>query len=464
MPKGNEKSKVNLPGHVVAELFGAGLLVAEKGTDQLRMADPSLSVFLPLLTSFDVKIVPVSIDACPVRFCSGILKTPSGFPQSEGGLMTTIPAGGQGKTSEDATISCLGELAERISLYSQGKRDTRVFASKAHQPEVGLARMLGLSSAQERQLARGGVTEGKSAHESAPDWLEMSDRRVEISRLGGPVCDPASAQFPSIGVLFDELEWAAGGRMSLASSSGCAVWSDLKGARERALLELVERDAVAQAWYNRLGITVFDDGCLSEILPGSLSAFLSGRHRHWSLCAVDTDLDAFVVMAVSHDVDGRRAAFGSSAGWDLASACESAIQEMLQSEYSLELMEKAYAAAAEPNRVSATLPRQLVFAREKSIFEEIPLKDACATAPEGLGKSFTYEGLLQGCLEKGFEIWEFDATRSDLNIPCIKLLSPDLCSWEPRFGKRRLFEGVVKRGLRAIPATEAEFAARPFPF
>lgn len=85
--------------------------------------------------------------------------------------------------------------------------------------------------------------------------------------------------------------------------------------------------------------------------------------------------------------------------------------------------------------------------------------------PEAQGRQiFPEEALLQACLDRGFDVWEFDATRPDLQIPCIKLFSPDLCTWEPRFGRKRLYQGVVDRGLRSAPASEAEFAARPFPF
>ncbi|WP_165814603.1 YcaO-like family protein [Labrenzia sp. 011] len=461
---GAEKRHVDLPGQVVTDLVRAGLLVDDNGTGQLRMAHPGLAVFLPLLASFDVRLVPVVNDACPVRFCSGLLKIPSAESPSDAGLSKNIPAGGQGRTPAGAAIGCVGELAERISLYSQGKRDARIFTDDKSQPEVDLPRMLGLSCDQERALAARIVCRGTAQGEGTPDWSAISGRKVLIRRLGSGGHAAAGVPFPSIGVLFNEMEQAADGVVSLASSAGCAVWSDLAGARERALLELVERDAVAQAWYNRLGITSLESGRLGEILPASLSAFLSDRHRQSGLFAVDTDLDAVVVMAVSHEQDGRRAAFGSSAGWDLATACESAVQEMLQSEYALELMEKAYSAADASGEKAGSLPRQLVFARERSILEEMPLREASPASPATCERTFCYDGLLQSCIEKGLEIWEFDATRADVNVPCVKLLSPDLCSWEPRFGKRRLFDGVVDRGLRAVPATEAEFAARPFPF
>jgi ribosomal protein S12 methylthiotransferase accessory factor len=79
-------------------------------------------------------------------------------------------------------------------------------------------------------------------------------------------------------------------------------------------------------------------------------------------------------------------------------------------------------------------------------------------------KAFSYDGLLEALREKGITVWEFDATRPDLGVPCIKLFSPELCTWQPRFGKDRLFQGVVERGLRTEPEREEVFAGRSFPF
>ncbi|GAB2205786.1 hypothetical protein ROS1_26020 [Roseibium sp. ROS1] len=200
------------------------------------------------------------------------------------------------------------------------------------------------------------------------------------------------------------------------------------------------------------------------MLPPDLVQYLDDQPREWELLHVDTDLPVQVVICVSHDVYGRGSAFGSSAGWDTAQACTSAIQEMLQSENALSLMDKSYPASHGTKEALRSLPRQLAYARERVIFEDLPLQGAVATRPEVLEKTSTFESLLQGCFDREISLWEFDATRQDLAIPCIKLLSPELCSWEPRFGKKRLFDGVVERGLRDIPASEAEFAARPFPF
>ena len=73
-------------------------------------------------------------------------------------------------------------------------------------------------------------------------------------------------------------------------------------------------------------------------------------------------------MAVSCEAGGSRAAFGSAASWDLPSACERALLEMLQSENALELMDKAYPEDRSDESRSGAVPRQLAYARHHSVY------------------------------------------------------------------------------------------------
>ncbi|WP_297588971.1 YcaO-like family protein [Roseibium sp.] len=439
-----------------------GLLVpgADETAHWPEMADGDLSLFLPLLTSFDIRLVPMTRADCPLFFCTGLLKPIRPQDEAGGAEVGPIPAGGQAGTARNAALGCLGELAERISLWTMGRYDTRIVARQQTQSQVELGEVLGLSDLQALNVARHLQFNGSTDNDGVPEWGSLSNSRINVRSLA----DGRLAQLPSVGVLFREMELETGSEISFASSVGCAVWRDLKGARERAFLELVERDAVAQSWYNRLGITRLSGGLLSEILPGQLMDFLIALDRHWEVFAVQTDLDVHVVMAMSWTAGGRRTAFGSSAGWDIASACHGAIEEMLQSENALHLMDKAYPVTGQASIDGVGLPRHLAYARNKSILEDLPIEAALPADETLCQRDFSYDGLLQSCLDRKFEIWEFDATRPDLKIPCVKLLSPDLCSWEPRFGKQRLYTGVVERGLRPEPAREEEFSSRPFPF
>jgi len=449
---------MHLDEAILSDLQRVGLLSPEYHGDvrKMRIVDEGLHLFVPVLARYRVRLVPMERAGCPVRFCTALAKSVLETTSDIAPLRSPIPAGGQGDEAKDAAFGCLGELAERLSLCSLGGSDPRVFSAKKRQPEVDLFDVVGLSADQLAQAARVSDLAGAAASSVVADWVRNSQRRVELRNL----MTGKTAQFPSFGVLFQETEGPVDHALSVASTVGCAVWSTKDGARRRAILELVERDAIAQAWYNRLGITFVKPDLLGAILPDQLVFYLQSMPRRWGVYHVASDLPVQVAMAVSHDADGRRCAFGASAGWTFAAACKSALEEMMQSENSLELMEKAYPPGLGPGHE----PRQLAYARSRSILEDLPLAGAPRTDARLAGREFSLGDLMQAFADQDMTIWEFDATRADLNIPCIKLLSPELCTWEPRFGKRRLFDGVVKRGLRQHPATEAEFAARPFPF
>ncbi|MEO1115631.1 MAG: YcaO-like family protein [Pseudomonadota bacterium] len=455
-------SEVHLPDQCWSDLLRVGLAsrVRNAAGGERLVLDPDLDLFLPLLARFGVRLVPMEIDRAPVKFCTGTIKFPVGTGQRDGGAATTIPAGGQADTSAYAALSCLGELSERLSLCSLGEQDSRVEIDLKLQSQIELGDVLGYSVRQMTALAgQLGFGSGQAGAEGAGSG-GFSSRPVNLRRLG----DGALSSYPGAGVLFGEFELITGRPGGFASTVGCAVWRDREGARQRALLELVERDAVAQAWYNRLGITRIEDALIEALLPPSLSAHLKEKRRFWGLYSVATDLQVHIVLSLSCEPDGRRTAFGSAAGWDLASASKSAVTEMLQSENALELMERAFVGERPESEKPKRLPRHLVYAKETSVFDDFLSPAVGAGVPADKETVYSYSDLLDSCLCAGIDIWEFDATRSDLNIPCIKLVSEHLCSWEPRFGKARLYQGVVERGLRSQPAAEQDFETRPFPF
>ncbi|WP_421982884.1 YcaO-like family protein [Roseibium sp.] len=459
---GKVPTEIELPDHCWSDLVRSGLASRAgdaSGSGRFHV-EPDLGLFLPLLSRFDVRLAPMHVRGCPVKFCTGTIKLARDPAMRRSAAATTIPAGGQSDTSSGAALSCLGELSERLSLCSLGEQDSRVEIDLTLQSQIEMAKVLGFSARQLRGVARQVGRQVEGAGPDVPDLEQFSARTVNVRRLG----DGMPASCPSAGVLFGEFELITGRPGGFASTVGAAVWRDRDGARKRALLELVERDAVAQAWYNRLGITRIKIGFVSSVLPQQVAAHLDESRRFWGLYSVATDLQVHIALAVSCEADGRRTAFGSAAGWDLASACKSAVTEMLQSKNALDLMERAYGPQGAGSREPQKLPKHLSYARDRSVFDDFLLKADGSSAPPDPETVFTYDDLLDSCTAKGIAIWEFDATRSDLGIPCIKLISPELCSWEPRFGKDRLFQGVVERGLRAHPAAESEFESRPFPF
>jgi ribosomal protein S12 methylthiotransferase accessory factor len=118
-----------------------------------------------------------------------------------------------------------------------------------------------------------------------------------------------------------------------ADTSGCAAGMDFEDALKRALLELIERDALSAWWYGRhirrqLPLTT----ALAEF--PRLLAHCETRSRHTQLLDISTDVPVRCVASVSWDTEGRDVAIGSAAHPNLEIAALSALTEMFQTEAS----------------------------------------------------------------------------------------------------------------------------------
>ena len=126
----------------------------------------------------------------------------------------------------------------------------------------------------------------------------------------------------------------------LRLSTGCAAGLTPEDATLHAMLELIERDAVALWWRGGLrGRAIVPDseaGDAAATLVSQVRQTASGRQT-W-LLDITTDLGIPVVAAFSTRQDGDAFALGMAARASLAEAARSAISEMCQSELSLHVI------------------------------------------------------------------------------------------------------------------------------
>jgi ribosomal protein S12 methylthiotransferase accessory factor len=225
---------------------------------------------------------------------------------------------GAGEDPVTAFVACVGEAVERLSQLERQSdvRCTSPLSEVCSRLLPGLAALL--SDAREES----------GFDESAKyDWVEGSDLANAM-----PVLVPA--------------DWClrrAKGESKLkprsALSTGAAAGPTLDAATVRALLELVERDAVSLWWQG---------GRRGRPLPMELPAVQRGielvralrqdklDRASWVL-DLTTDMGIPSVAAVSFDRDGRGFACGFAARIDLDDAVHGAIIEMMQMELGLQL-------------------------------------------------------------------------------------------------------------------------------
>lgn len=254
---------------------------------------------------------------------------------------------------------------------------------------------------------------------------------------------------PATAVLLDE-DRRLGLGSPFTSSTGTAARADLAGATRHAVMERVERDAVAIWWYNRLPAPRLAENAARSALPEALAGWLGERRRvTWHLL-MPHDLPATTVVALSARADGTRPAIGAAASLDPARAVLSATLEMLQGEIALAQMR---AAAPDP------APPLLAWSETTNAL----------AAPELRGEGFaplpaasTDEALLAAFDAAGIDVYLADLTRPELGLPVVRAVSPQLRDWLPRFAPGRLYDVPIALGLRAAPTAEA--ALNPVPF
>lgn len=134
-----------------------------------------------------------------------------------------------------------------------------------------------------------------------------------------------------------------------AGSNGCAAGATFDDAAARAILELVERDAVTLWWYGRRRAV---QAKFAPAAAGELSGFLSrvrpGGARPAIFLNLTTDIPIPVIAAISHDGSRGHCAIGFGAGLSPSGAAMKAVCEMSQ-------MELAYDLAAVKSRMGKAL-------------------------------------------------------------------------------------------------------------
>ncbi|RAI01056.1 hypothetical protein DLJ53_17725 [Acuticoccus sediminis] len=399
-----------------------------------------LPIRAPDLDHVTLRLVRTVIDGCPAAFVTARPEMP---PSAPAWLSDWAAASGRAMTLEDAQIGAVFEAIERASLISEGPDDPRP-KNRSNLPLREDNNYWHLSGQQLSRLKsydeREGIATAGPPGEVA--WMPAFDLLTDKERLV-----PCTAVFSNEDV---RLGWPA----LISSSTGAAAHTDVESAIRTAVLERVERDAVAIWWYNRLPAPRLAKPEMMAALPPALAAWLAERRRiTWALVTA-TDLPVPAFVALSSAPDGTQPALGTAAHLDPRIALRSAVLEMLQCEIGLTHMRELQATADAPPR-----PALLVWS---------DATNALATpyiAGEGAARlppAIDFETLLGAFAEHGIDIAVADLTRPEFAIPVVKAVSRTLRDWQPRFASGRLYDVPVSLGRLAAPRREADLNPVPF--
>ncbi len=355
-------------------------------------------------------------------------------PAAIGGLPAGLPVGnlaGSGLTPARAFEACVGEGVEYLSQFLRS--DDRL----EHSPRrpVGDRHADGFIASVLR-FCEVGETQpiawipARNLRDDADTWfpLDLCYRRAEDKRNFVP---------------------------PLKLSTGCAAGPTREAAMLRAVLELIERDAVALWWRGgRRGRPVAGEGAAGRAAAELRSQLRQGatQRRDW-LLDITTDLGIPVVAALSASRDGYGLAFGFGARMTLADAARAAIFELCQVELgqhviAAKLRESGDAALNDSDR------RQL---RRATLFDTRicqllqPAGTAAAEAPDISPQPGAALALLVDRLARaGITPYAVDLTRADLAIPVVRVMAPGLQLEPCQITGERLSLAIGETGGGAI--------------
>jgi ribosomal protein S12 methylthiotransferase accessory factor len=366
-------------------------------------------------------------------------------------------SGGKGKSIEQARISALAESLERYCGVFDGS-EPRIRASFV---DLGKAAVhpnacMGYS---DRQYAERQAHNGRGQKACWVPEPFQEDVAIEWTPLWSLTADEPRYLPTSLcyyGYRSSDPLFARG------DSNGCAAGSVIEEAVFQGLLELIERDAVALWWYNRvrrraIDLASVDDPYVSEIIRH----YRDLRRELWVL-DITSDLGVPTFAAISKRVDKAEEdiIYGFGAHLDPGVALARALTEMNQS---LE----AVPAATGPQSTRTYRGSQDAV----RWWRKVRTADARYLAPDPEAGARRLQDLANLCSDdlhqdiltcraaleaQAIEVLILDQTRPDVGFPVVRVVAPGLRHFWARFGPGRLYDVPLRAGWLSRACGEGE--------
>lgn len=368
--------------------------------------------------------------------------------------------GGKGMTDPQARASALCEALERYSGNFQGDEPRR--SATYHQLGARAVHPNACMLFSDEQYRRRQEWNGRrSRYNHVPDPLD-EDVAIEWT----PVWSLTAREFSYLptSYCFYRYRMPSQARYCWADSNGNAAGNTIEEAILQGFMELVERDAVALWWYNRIRRPAVDLNSFDEPYLQQLSRHYRTHNREvWALdLTTDLHVPAFAACSRRTDRPDENIMFGFGAHFDPRIAIARAFGEMNQwAARSARFDANDDRERLEPELLdwwnTATLANQA----HLSPADTAPRKCAdfeTAWSDDLRDDILQCQQIVERC---GMEMLVLDQTRPDIGIPVVKVFVPGLRHFWARFAPGRLYEVPVSLGWLEQPLSEEQLNPVP---
>ena len=353
---------------------------------------------------------------------------------------------GKGSTAEQGEASALMEAIERYSGIFQGDeiRATRRFTDFPAGDAIAPNDLLLFSEAQLRG-------EASADPHGAPSVPTLFDRSAKIE--WSPVWSLRDRRFRHVPTSLAYFFYRGPGEIN-ADSNGCAAGNTLAEAIVQGFLELVERDAYATWWYNRVQRPQVDLGQLDDPYVRDLRARLAETGRRLWVLDVTSDLGIPSYVSVLHWMQNSQEniEFGSGAHFDSRIALLRALTELNQF-LSIGLMDGG---SGEKSSLDGSTPLRLQDHPFLMPSDQPAVQPGFGSKVGGLDAREQVTACVRLAERAGLDFLVLDQTRSDIEAPVVRVIVPGLRHFYRRFAPGRLYDVPVKLGWLDRPRREDE--------
>ena len=252
----------------------------------------------------------------------------------------------------------------------------------------------------------------------------------------------------------------------MADSNGCGAGNTLEEAILQGFFELVERDAFAIWWYNRLRLPEVDLNSFGDDYLASARDYYRGLHRElWVLDATsDLGIPTFVAISRRTDKEAEDIIYGAGAHMDPHIAALRAVCEMNQ------LLNLVHVSGSGGSGYGANDPMYVWWWKNAKFVDHPYLAPAPGatlrdksdySVPDTADVREDVERCRALVEAKGMEFLVLDQTRPDIGMPVVRVIVPGLRHFWERFAPGRLFDVPVEMGWRERPLAEADLNPVP---
>ena len=252
----------------------------------------------------------------------------------------------------------------------------------------------------------------------------------------------------------------------IADSNGCAAGNTLEEAILQGFYELVERDAFAIWWYNRLRVPAFDLSSFDDAYLASAPDRYARYERELWLLDITSDLGipAFVALSRRPDAETEDIIYGASAHADPRIAALRAICELNQC---LTWLPRPGTGDGKPTIDDPLALWWWKTARLADCSWLAPAAHAplCAASRYSAIETADTREDVENCRalveSRGMEFLVLDQTRPDIGMPVVRVIVPGLRHFWARLAPGRLYDVPVSMGRLARPLAEADLNPAP---